>query len=129
MVTSNLCCSLPCLRAPASDADHASEHRLLGPKVAEETPAGKRNLRIWVKAYMPGNIFRFNPQWFEANWSAVWEGMGGRTWYCDADGAGPNRQLHLVPPPGGRYPSSVLHELALAHILKRRLPWWPSRNG
>lgn len=54
---------------------------------------------------MPGNIFRFNPGWFEVNWPGIFEGMGGRTWWCDLNGLGPNHQLWLVPPPGGGLPA------------------------
>ena len=58
-----------------------------------------------MKAYMPGNIFRFNPRWFEENWSGVWGLMAGRTGWFDTLGLGPNIQFFLVPPPGGGIPA------------------------
>lgn len=52
---------------------------------------------MWVKAYMPGTIFRWNPGWFEENWPTVWGGMWGRNWCCANTAVLPNFQQWLVP--------------------------------
>lgn len=53
-----------------------------------------------MKAYLPGNAFRSNPQWFEDEWLGLWGGMEGRTWWVTLDPTGPNWQVWFVPLPG-----------------------------
>lgn len=58
-----------------------------------------------MKAYAPGNLFRFNPDWFETNWSDVFELTRGRTWYIDNNALEPDFDMYFVPPPGGGLPA------------------------